>query len=426
MRALTVFLSFRWFLSFTSLASTCAMAAACAAPAGARQAAATPDVVFQRADFTTGTAEGTTASEGLAFGEAAGTVSYTDALGTKTWEYARWTGPEQAIGFPATELIASWTADVPPGSWLQVEARGRNAGGLTRWYALGRWSYAEGDVLRTSVPGQSDADAKVAVDTLVAAAGKPLSGYQLRLTLYRRPGSDVVPRVRTSGVMSSNVPRRESVPVSPGGGAWGKELAVPRRSQNIHKGHYPEWNGGGEAWCSPTSTTMVMGYWGVRPSEQDTAWVSGSDPNPEVDHAARYTYDHAYKGTGNWPFNTAYAGRYGLDGFVTRLRSLTELERLISAGVPVITSQSFKEDELPGAGYGTDGHLMVVVGFTEDGDVIANDPASPSNAAVRRVYPRAAFENVWLRGSSSGGVAYVIHPRGHRLPATTPGLPANW
>ncbi|SEF75485.1 Peptidase_C39 like family protein [Nonomuraea solani] len=414
--------------ALTAVLSSLLLVTAFTAPAEARSrpADAPPDVVFKRADFTTGTYEGTTAGDGLAFGSPAGTISYTDALGTKTWEYARWTGPEQDIGFPATELIASWTADVPPGSWLQVEARARNAEGLTKWYSLGRWSHAEGDILRTSVPGQGDADATVAVDTLVAAAGKPVSAYQLRLTLYRVPGSAVTPRVRTSGVMGSNVPERKTVPVSPGGGAWGTELAVPRRSQNVHQGHYPEWDGGGEAWCSPTSTTMVLGFWDKWPSGQDTSWVDPGDPNPEVDYAARYTYDHAYEGAGNWPFNTAYAGRYGMDGFITRLRSLTELEALIKAGVPVITSQSFKKGELPGAGYGTNGHLMAVVGFTAEGDVVANDPASSSNSAVRRVYPRAAFENVWLRSSSSGGVAYVIHPPAHALPPTTPGLPANW
>ncbi|TDD56271.1 peptidase C39 family protein [Nonomuraea terrae] len=413
MRALTVFLS------------TLLLVTTAPAPAGAasRPAAAVPDVVYHRAGFSSGTAEGTTAGDGLSFGSAAGTVSHTDALGTKTWEYARWTAPERDIGFPATELIASWTADVPPGSWMQVELRGRNAEGLTTWYSLGRWAYAEGDILRTSVPGQSDADAAVNVDTLAAAAGKPLSAYQLRLTLYRTPGSSVTPRVRTAGVMGSRVPERKKVPVSPGGAAWGVELTVPRRSQNVHAGHYPEWDGGGQAWCSPTSTTMVLGHWDRWPSAEETAWVDPSDPNPEVDHAARHTYDHAYEGAGNWPFNIAYAGRYGMDGFVTRLRSLTELELLIKAGIPVVTSQSFKKGELPGAGYGTDGHLMTVVGFTADGDVIANDPASPSNDAVRRVYPRADFENVWLR---SGGVVYVIHPPGHALPATTPGLPANW
>jgi hypothetical protein len=413
------------------LLSTVLLAPALVTPAaGANRAPApastTGDVVYRRAAFATGTAEGTTAAGGLTFGTPAGTTSYTDALGTKRWEYARWTGPEQPIGFPATELVASWTADVPAGSWLQVEARARNTAGLSAWYVLGRWAYGEDDIRRTSVAGQNDADAKVSVDTLVAAAGRPMTAYRLRLTLYRTPGSAVRPRVRTFGAMASRVPERASVPVSPGGGAWGTELAVPRRSQNVHEGHYPEWDGGGQAWCSPTSTTMVLGYWHKWPSAQDTSWVDPSDPDPEVDHAARHTYDHAYQGAGNWPFNIAYAGHYGMDGFVTRLRSLTELERLITAGIPVITSQSFKKGELPGAGYGTDGHIMVVDGFTATGDVIANDPASPSDSAVRHVYPRAAFENIWLRSSSSGGIVYVIHPPGHALPATTPGLPANW
>jgi hypothetical protein len=412
----------------TGFLSTVLLATALTTPAAGQERIGTKpaDVVYQRAVFTAGASDGTGTADGLSFAAATGTTSYTDALGTRTWEYARWTGPERALGFPATELIASWTADVPAGSWMQVEARARNGSGLTKWYVLGRWAYGDDDIQRTSVRGQGDADANVAVDTLVAAKGRRIDAYQLRVTLYRTPGSTVTPRVRTLGAMASRVPQREKVPVSPAGGAWGTELDVPRRSQNVHQGHYPEWDGGGQAWCSPTSTTMVLGYWDRWPSAKDTSWVNPSDPDPEVDHAARHTYDHAYQGAGNWPFNTAYAGRYGVDGFVTRLRTLTELERLIVAGIPVITSQSFKKGELPGAGYGTDGHIMVVVGFTATGDVIANDPASPSNARVRHVYPRAAFENVWLRGSSSGGIAYVIHPPDHALPPTTPGLPANW
>ncbi|WP_405085066.1 C39 family peptidase [Microbispora sp. NBC_01389] len=177
---------------------------------------------------------------------------------------------------------------------------------------------------------------------------------------------------------------------------------------------------------NPRPSARGARQWGRWPSARDTSWVDPADPAPEVDYAARHTYDYAYEGAGNWPFNTAYAGRYGMEGFVTRLRSLTELERLIRAGVPVVTSQSFKAEELPGAGYSTNGHLMVIIGFTATGDVIANDPASRDDAAVRRVYPRANFENVWLRSTGSGGIVYVIHPPGHRLPATTPGLPANW
>lgn len=105
---------------------------------------------------------------------------------------------------------------------------------------------------------------------------------------------------------------------------------------------------------------------------------------------------------------------------VTRLGSLTDLETLIAAGIPAITSQSFLKEELTGAGYGTSGHLMTVIGFTAEGDVIANDPASPDDAAVRRVYKRREWENIWLRTkrynasgkvvSGTGGVCYLYFP----------------
>ncbi|MDF5757194.1 C39 family peptidase [Spongiactinospora sp. TRM90649] len=416
MRKLTVLL-----LSMSMLATP---AVAQAATGAAIADPPPPQVVYQRADFAGGAHEGTAAKRTLAFRRPVGSAEYTDALGTRVWEYARWTSPEHAVGFPATELVASWTADTPPGTWIQVDMRGTAPD--TKWYILGRWAEGDADIRRTSVRAQGDADGSVSVDTFVAANGRPIDSYQLRVSLYRKPGQSRGPEIRTLGAMASAVGERPAVPVSPGGGAWGVELNVPRRSQNVHEGHYPEWDGGGEAWCSPTSTTMVLGRWHKWPSKKDTAWVNPADPDPEVDFAARYTYDYTYQGAGNWPFNTAYAGRYGLDGFVTRLRSLTEMEKLVKAGIPVITSQSFQASELPGAGYSTNGHLMVVIGFTRSGDVIANDPASPDNDAVRRVYPRANFENVWLRSTGSGGVVYVIHPPGRKLPPTTPGLPANW
>jgi hypothetical protein len=65
---------------------------------------------------------------------------------------------------------------------------------------------------------------------------------------------------------------------------------------------------------------------------------------------------------------------------------------------------------------------MVVVGFTPGGDVIANDPAAPDDASVRRVYPRAAFENVWQRSSGTGGIVHVLHPRDIPLPRSE----GNW
>jgi hypothetical protein len=359
--------------------------------------------------------------QGLAIGRPAGTVEHTEPTGTRTYDYGTWTSPFHRQGFDATQLVASWNATTPRGTWLRVDMRGRTATGAeTVWYGMGQWASGDQDITRTSLPHQSDANGFVDVDTFVASAGSTLRDYQLRVTLYRLNGTRTSPTLSMAGAMTSNIPDRFTVPVSAGNGAWGKELPVKPYAQNIHIGQYPEYGGGGEAWCSPTSTQMVVEYWGKHPSRQDLSWIDPSYADPAVDHAARFMYDKDYDGTGNWPFNTAYAATYGLKAHVTRLHSLAELETYIKRGIPVITSQSFLSSELDGAGYGTSGHIMVVVGFTATGDVIVNDPAASSNERVRNVYKRAQFETIWQRtkrhradgsvASGPGGIVYIITP----------------
>ncbi|WP_267245349.1 peptidase C39 family protein [Streptomyces sp. PR69] len=362
---------------------------------------------------------------GLVIAAPAGRTEYADPHTGRTslWEYATWTSPVHRSRVPATEVIASWNADTPAGTWIGIELRGRYSdGGLTPWFTMGRWAAGDGDIRRTSVDGQSDGRATVWTDTFAVddpASGLRLESYRLRITLFRAPGTRLTPVVRRLGAMASDIPDRFGVPESRP--CVARELRVPRYSQNIHIGRYPEYDNGGEAWCSPTSSQMIIEYWGRRPTAEDLAWVNPDFDDPQVCHAARFTYDYQYEGCGNWPFNAAYAASYrDMSAVVTRLHTLTDVETLIRAGIPVITSQSFREEELTGAGYGTAGHLMTVIGFTETGDVIANDPASPGNEAVRRVYRRAEWEKIWLRTkrhnaegkvvSGTGGVCYVYWP----------------
>ena len=135
------------------------------------------------------------------------------------------------------------------------------------------------------------------------------------------------------------------------------------------------------------------------------------------------TYDYAYRGTGNWPFNTAYASTYVRSAFVTRLRSLREAERFIKARIPLVAPVAFGRGELSGAPISsTNGHLMVIVGFTSAGNVVVNDPAAPKNTSVRRVYKRGQFENAWL--PASGGLVYVLRTAAQDLPERSAHL--NW
>ncbi|KPI21523.1 hypothetical protein OK074_1128 [Actinobacteria bacterium OK074] len=409
-------------------------APAVAATAAARPTKAAPSLVDYRAwtsytDWRAGTAQGVRAVAGVRPGVVvavpAGRTDYTDPHTgkTATWEYATWTGPEHRLSTPATEVITSWNAHTPAGTWLQVELTGTYSDGTaTPWYVMGRWAAGDDDIKRTSVDDQTDGKSTIWTDTFAiddATTGLRLVSYRLRLTLYRTPGTRATPTVWRLGAMGSDIPDRFTVPASTPGLA--QELSVPRYSQEIHIGQYPEYDNGGEAWCSPTSSQMIIEYWGGRLTPEQLAWVDPSYADPQVCNAARFTYDYQYAGCGNWPFNAAYAATYeGLQGVVTRLSSLTDLETLVAVGIPAITSQSFLATELTGAGYGTAGHLMTVIGFTADGDVIANDPNSPSDDAVRRVYKRREFENIWLRtkrynasggvSSGTGGVCYLYFP----------------
>jgi hypothetical protein len=332
------------------------------------------------------------------------------------YDVGTWTSPPVAPGFRFTQLVASWSALTPRNSWVEVRVRVTGAA-RGHWMVLGRWASGDRHVRRTSVPGQLDAVGRVDVDTWKAA--KSGRSYELQVRLMRRSGSSASPSVSAVGAVASRLPSAAG-PVSAPSVGRGVVLDVPRYSQMIHRGEFPKYGGGGEAWCSPTSTAMVLGYYGRLPAPSSYAWV-GPRTDPWVDEVARRTYDHAYKGTGNWPFNTAYAASRGLSAFVTRLRSLAEAESLVAAGIPVIASISFPAGGLSGAPISASaGHLIVIVGFTASGDVVVNDPAASSASGVRRTYARAQLEKAWLEGS--GGTAYVIHDAAHPLPAS----PGNW
>ncbi|XGX81016.1 hypothetical protein LQK93_03867 [Terrabacter sp. BE26] len=346
-----------------------------------------------------------------------------------TYRARSWESPVVELDWAARELIPSWNARTPAGTWLEVEGRVSDERGWSPWFTFARWAEddvaGESPITRTSVPGQSFEAGHVEADSWVAAADHEFGRWQLRLTALAGAGDEQPwPDVSLVAAVATRVSIGHDEPTSAPGVGRGLEVPVPAHSQRLHVDSFPHWDDGGQSWCSPTSTTMILAHWGLAPSAAESAWV-GHDTDPEVVHGVRRVFDRDYGGAGNWSFNTAYAGARGLRAYVTRLRDLTEVEAFLAAGVPLVLSVTFREEELDGAGYSTKGHLLVVVGFTPDGDVISNDPNShrvADNEQVRTVYRRDQFEKVWL--GTDGGLAYVMHPRNVALP-TAP-AEANW
>jgi uncharacterized protein YvpB len=300
-------------------------------------------------------------------------------------------------------FIPSWNARTPSDTWLQMEMRLRSGGGWTRWWEMGVWARGRDTIKRHSVNAQRAGDWRVRTDTLQSIGPLYADAYQYRLTLLSK-GAGRTPRVRAIYVTASNSYRNGDVLVGANESLWGKDLSVPARSQMI----YPN---GGEVWCSPTSLSMVMAYWANKGGRRSL--------NQEVPTVAHGTYDYGYRGNGNWPFNTAYAAAYGLKTSVNRFSSLGQVERWIAKGVPVIASISWGRGRLTGAPIpASSGHLLVIRGFTEAGNVIVNDPAAGSNSVVRRIYQRDEFHRAWFE-SGSGGVAYLVRPERWPVPDRT-------
>lgn len=372
------------------------------------------------ADFDAGTRQGVTASNGsmTLASTPHGRKSVTDPHGSgrKTYDYGVWTSPWVTTGMDATSLIPSWNGTTSVNSFLTIQLRTKSGPRVSSWDTVTHWSSSVSTIHRYSGSSQSDDLNSLLTDTLVSNGSSRINAWQIQVIMYRVVGTQRSPVITSVSGVAANYTRRGPAHASKTSMTRTTELAVPKSSQMIHRGHRPQWGGGGEAWCSPTSTSMVMRFWNVGPRPSHYAWTGESDGI--VDHTARYLYDYSYRGTGNWTFNTAYASHYGLNAFVTRLWSLTEAEKFIKDGIPLVVSIAFKRGELKGAPISsTNGHLMVITGFANDGRVIVNDPAAASASSVRRVYDRRQFEQAWLKGS--GGVTYVMAPESKTLPASS-------
>jgi hypothetical protein len=286
----------------------------------------------------------------------------------------------------ADTAIASWNASTPENTFLEVEIRAQIGTHWTRYYKIARWN---NDGEKYSFALESDADGRVSTDTLKLKHAA--RGLQLRISFHTSV-TGISPTLTGLALVSSLSSQHfTAAKTKSNRKAWGLELVVPVHSQMIYQG-------GGEVWCSPTSVTMILGYWDAKLN------TNLADTVPE---AAKAMWDTVYDGSGNWAFNMAYASSKGLKAYVHRLSSLAQAESYISKGIPLALSIAWGVGELEGAHITkSGGHLVVLRGFTKSGDVIINDPAAKTDAGVRTVYQRAQLERAWI--GHSGGVVYVI------------------
>lgn len=299
------------------------------------------------------------------------------------------TSPEIRTRIRWDELIASWNAELKPDAYLKVEVRAIYTNHTTKWFTLGLWAVDPVRHPRESVKKQKDADGDVDTDTLQLK--EATDRVQVRLTLGATSGKKPKLKFFSLSVLDSKF---KPEPRPPTRAAWGKLLDVTERSQMA----YPN----GEVLCSATTTSMLLSYWSQK--------LNRPGLDCDVPEVVNGVYDPIWGGTGNWVFNTAYAGSFRwMRAYTTRLSDVSELEGFIARGIPVGLSVCY--NRLRGKGREPSGHLVALVGFTKDGDAIINDPGTSKN--VQKIFPRANLMDAW---AYSKNAVYLVYPTGTILP----------
>lgn len=302
------------------------------------------------------------------------------------------------IGFPCDQLVVSWNSITPPGSYLTVYIQARSGAFWSRRFTVGIWNRDNRPVQRMSVNGQEDEIAEM--DSDILRLKTPADAFRVSAKLSSLDGS-TYPTLTLLTVQALNS-KDINVRTRPRKSVWGKDLPVPERSQlTIPRG---------SVYCSATSTAMVLDYWAQK--------LGRPELSVPLQEAVDRIYDKEFGGTGNWPFNAAFAAEFGgLRAYVARFAGIPMIEQWIAKGVPVIVSMDYnilmhRESQ------GKMGHLMVFRGFTKEGDCIINDPYTKldKGESVRKIFARADFEPSWLSNKAAMGTVYLIYPDGWGIP----------
>ncbi|MCA8960498.1 MAG: peptidase C39 family protein [Planctomycetes bacterium] len=293
------------------------------------------------------------------------------------------------LAHPADRALVSWNAACPPDGGVAIDVRvGRRA--TASWSPFLEIGYS-GSMPPARRPKSFDRapGTRVEIDALRSERRFDRVQYRVRTNGPIRLDNLAVTVSDLSG-RPHTVPAPES---------WsGARRAEPHRSRAVripvpYRSQRDESPELAPRICSPTSLSMVLAYYGVEVT---------------TEAVARATRDPDFDLYGNWQRAIQAAFEFGVPGYLSAYASLDDLADLIEVGVPPIVSIRASTGELSGAPYEeTEGHLLVVTGFDESGDVLVNDPAATDADSGRRAYRRD--ELAWQR---SGGVTYVLRGPG--------------
>lgn len=274
---------------------------------------------------------------------------------------------------PFLELVPSWNIIIDDNVKIRIRVAVSTTQELEEPFLMAYWR----ENYKTSLANQSNAQAYVSIDTIVAK-DTPLRYVSFlmefeegdftfqNLSITTKPES-------SSFTMDTSLLENTDILVPPL-----QQLSIPVIGSSI---------------CSPTSLTMVLQYYNKLVTPSETAGL---------------VRDEGAQIYGNWSFNASFAG--GFEELYSRVEFIDHIEQIMAylqEGTPLILSiRTTSKDQLDGSimSYSS-GHLVVLRGLIYEQDqwvALVNDPAEYTNENVLRHYPLDQLLEAWR------GITYIV------------------
>ena len=278
-------------------------------------------------------------------------------------------------------LVGSWSAitNQNTGS-IELSVRVLVDGAWSDYFSYGKWRL--GDENKGMSKSSINGVARMDEDIVYVKTGKTATAYQYKVE-FDRLDSELASPELTLVANCIQVIGYEQFKLDYTQISQNVVYDVPQLNQNI----VPII---GNSICSPTSTTMLLKYYGHEFNQPGFDY--------EHQYVASLAKDYGHNMYGNWVYNVAVMGAYGEYAYVKRFVNNDELMWHLENIGPVALSV---KGDMQGYYY-TSGHLLVCKGYKiVDGNVIfiCNDP-NIKNVEVEYTYE--TIENVWRE------IAYVI------------------
>jgi hypothetical protein len=258
--------------------------------------------------------------------------------------------------FIARELVLTWNGNVPPHTYLYIQYRVKGDDAQwSSWYDMALWG-AHHPYERNTI---DDVYGNLDVDILRTQKSFNKIHYCVHFFSTNSVHQPTLSLVTLSYSQPPEDKKKNLVIDAPQGQPV--SLPVPWISQLLSRDVEDDAMILAGV-CGPTSLTMVMNYYGIP---------------VRVKQIGNQVYDPVADTYGNWAFLAATAGSYGFYAWVQRFTTWKDIRKLVESRSPVIISIAYPKGTFSHAPeHSSDGHLLVVRGFTKQGDVVCNDPGT--------------------------------------------------